>query len=51
MEIVTYVFTDIPFFIFLRIGLKLLKSKALEIIPKYGFRVAERIIIFETHFT
>ena len=39
-------------------GLKLLKDKAMEIIPKYGrtekhkvgLRVAERIIIFETHF-
>ena len=39
---------------FLKNGLKLLKDKALEIIPKYGrteakvgLRVAERIIIFE----
>ena len=39
---------------FLKNGLKLLKNKALEIIPKYGrteakvgLRVAERIIIFE----
>ena len=42
---------------FFKNGLKLLKDKTLEIIPKYGrteakvgFRVAERIIIFETHF-
>ena len=40
---------------FLKNGLKLLKDKALEIIPKYGrtevkvgLRVVERIIIFET---
>ena len=40
--------------IFLKNGLKLLKDKALEIMPKYGkteakvgLRVAERIIIFE----
>ena len=41
----------------LKNGLKLLKDKALEIIPTYGrtkhkadFRVSERITIFETHF-
>ena len=56
---VTYVFTDIPLLdstvlTFLKNGLKLLKDKALEIIPKYrrtevkiDLRVAERIIIFE----
>ena len=59
VETVTYVFTDIlllechsPYFF--KNGLKLLKDKALEIIPKYGrteakvgLRVAERTIIFE----
>ena len=41
VETVAYVFTDIPFFeshspyFFKKIGLKLLKDKALEIIPKY----------------
>ena len=40
---------------FLKNGLKLVKDKALEVVPKYGrtearvsLRVAERIIIFET---
>ena len=60
---VTYVFTDIPVLdshspYFLKNGLKLLKYKLLAIIPNYerteghkvGLRVAERIIIFETHF-
>ena len=41
-----------------KIGVKLLKDKALEIIPnmeelkhKVDLRVGERIIIFETHFS
>ena len=39
MEIVAYVFTDIPFLDshrLLKNGLKLLKDKALEIISRYG---------------
>ena len=41
METVAYVFTDIPVLdrhnpCFFKINLKLLKDKALEIIPKYG---------------
>ena len=41
VETVAYVFTDIPFLdshspYFFKNGLKLLKDKALEIIPKYG---------------
>ena len=39
VETVAYVFTDIPILdshSFLKNGLKLLKDKTLEIIPKYG---------------
>ena len=43
---------------FFKNGLKFVKNKALEIIPKYGrteakvgLRVVERTIIFETHFS
>ena len=57
MSLLIFCFRRATVLTFLRNGLKLLKDKALEIIPKYGrteakvgFRVAERIIIFETHF-
>ena len=42
METVAYVFTDIPFlhshipYFFIKNGLKLVKEKDLEMIPKYG---------------
>ena len=54
MSLLIFRFWTATVFTFLKNGLKLLKDKALEIIPKYGrteakvgLRVAERIIIFE----
>ena len=54
MSLLIFRFWTATVLTFLKIGLKLLKDKALEIIPKYGrteakvgLRVAERIIIFE----
>ena len=54
MSLLTFRFWTAAVFTFLKNGLKLLKDKAVEIIPKYGrtevkvgLRVAKRII-FET---
>ena len=54
MSLLIFRFSTATVLTFLKNGLKLLKDKALEIIPKYGrteakvgLRVAERTIIFE----
>ena len=58
MSLLIFRFWIATVLILLKNGLKLLKNKALEIIPKYGrteakvgLRVVERTIIFETHFS
>ena len=55
MSLLIFCFSRATVLIFLKNGLKFLKDKALEVIPKYkgteakvSLRVAERIIIFET---
>ena len=55
MSLLVSCFWRTTVFTFLKNNLKLLKDKALEIIPKYGrietklgLRIAERIIMFET---
>ena len=59
MSLLIFRFSTVTVLTFLKSCLKLLKDKAPEIIPKCGsteaqswcnLRVAERIIIFETHF-
>ena len=56
MSLLMFCFWRATVLTFLKNGLKLLKDKAREIIPKYGrteakvsLRVAERIIIFELY--
>ena len=59
MALLIFRFWTVTLFIFLKNSLKFHKDKALEIMPKYGrelkhkvgLRVAERIIIFQTHFS
>ena len=58
MSLLTFCFWTATVFTFLKNDLKLLKDKVLEIIlnmeelkHKVGLRLAERTIIFETHFS